>query len=230
MKSGRDHPTFRTDLGRRIEASIRKFPSKSAASEAAGVSVEQLNKWVAGKVKVPIDGLFGLAEAGDIDFSWLATGVTPVSAPRNDAFDDNRYVGIPRLNARLAAGGGAWNNDTAEVLDHIPFTREFLGKRLGRTTSNGLIILEARGDSMDPTIADGDLVMIDQHQKDLSDGIFAFVLVDVALIKRIHPTLTGQIEVISDNARYRTEVLSADEADRFQVIGKVVWCGHHFSR
>lgn len=65
---------FRVELGRRIAEAVEKFPTKSAASAVVGVSVEQLNKWIAGEVKVPVDALWRLALEGGTDFCWLVTG------------------------------------------------------------------------------------------------------------------------------------------------------------
>lgn len=53
---------------------VARFPTKGEAAAAAGVTVEQLNKWIVGSVKVPADGLKGLAAAANVDFSWLVAG------------------------------------------------------------------------------------------------------------------------------------------------------------
>lgn len=65
---------FRQSLGARIGYCVEKFSRKQDAADAVGISVEQLNKWVKGSVKVPVEGLAQLAAASDVDFSWLSTG------------------------------------------------------------------------------------------------------------------------------------------------------------
>lgn len=93
--------------------------------------------------------------------------------------------------------------------------------------------MTAEGESMDPVISDGDLVMIDQRKKDLKDGIFAFVHNGSARIKFLREKISGDIEVISRNKNmelYPTETIRREEMENFQLIGKVVWCGHHFAR
>lgn len=65
---------FREALGRRIDQVVAKFSTKAAAAAAAGVTLEQLNKWIAGQVKVPVEALYRLAESAPADFAWLATG------------------------------------------------------------------------------------------------------------------------------------------------------------
>jgi transcriptional regulator with XRE-family HTH domain len=69
---------FRSELGARIAEVVSQFPTKAAAAEAAGVTPEQLNRWISGQVKVPVDGLWRLAKAREIDFSWLCTGPSKV--------------------------------------------------------------------------------------------------------------------------------------------------------
>lgn len=65
---------FRQELGARIGKIVARFATKAEAAAAAGVSVEQLNKWIAGTVKSPADGLKALANAANVDFSWLVAG------------------------------------------------------------------------------------------------------------------------------------------------------------
>ncbi|KJS37605.1 MAG: hypothetical protein VR70_12140 [Rhodospirillaceae bacterium BRH_c57] len=66
--------TFRCDLGERLSWVVGRFKTKSQAASAAGVTVEQLNKWTAGTVRVPVEGLWRLAQAADADFRWLCAG------------------------------------------------------------------------------------------------------------------------------------------------------------
>lgn len=73
------NPTFREELGHRINVASQKYRNKTEAAKAAGVSLEQFNKWIAGSVKVPLEGLKALASNPEVDFNWLATGQT--SAP-----------------------------------------------------------------------------------------------------------------------------------------------------
>ena len=160
----------------------------------------------------------GLAEATDKSLDWLATGVE-----QERTLPDT--ISIPRYNARLAAGDGAFN-ERAELLDHIPFTKEFLSRKLGLMTAKDLAILEVKGDSMEPTIGDGDLVIVDQTQRAPDDGIIAFILDDTAYIKRMRRFFDG-IEIISDNKElYSPTLLSRDRFEELHIIGRVRWCGH----
>ncbi|WP_439603834.1 hypothetical protein [Shinella sp.] len=68
---------YRRKLGIRIALAVAQMESKQAAALAAGITSEQLNKWVRGQVKVPAEGLRALAHASGVDFSWLVTGEGP---------------------------------------------------------------------------------------------------------------------------------------------------------
>ncbi|WP_142847070.1 hypothetical protein [Telmatospirillum sp. J64-1] len=69
-----DVETYRRELGERLAVVMARFASKGAAAQAAGVTTEQFNKWLAGSVKVPAEGLWRLAKAAKIDFKWLCAG------------------------------------------------------------------------------------------------------------------------------------------------------------
>lgn len=91
---------FREELGGRIATTAAKFPTKAAASAAAGVSLEQFNKWIRGTVKVPVDGLKALADAASVDFVWLATGKRALPE-RHGTLGESDLVAIGEAIARV---------------------------------------------------------------------------------------------------------------------------------
>jgi phage repressor protein C with HTH and peptisase S24 domain len=182
-----------------------------------------LNNYLNGGVP-GVDKALAIANACNVELEWLVTGRNP---PSRSSDEQSNFVGIPRYDAELSAGSGSFS-ERAELLDHIPFTREFLLRKVGRKSAENLAVLEVRGDSMEPTIADGDLVLIDRQKRKLADGIMAFVLDDVAYVKRIRSFL-DEIEIISDNREvYPPQILPRRELDRIHIIGRVLWCGHMF--
>ena len=203
--------------------SARQFAQKANLSEGTLRSVKKGSS-------PTLETLLAICRAGNVSVGWLATGEGPMRPGEESPDQPTEFVGIPRYNATLSAGNGHWNPDHTDILDHIPFTPEFLRRRLGRSNPDDLIILAANGDSMEPQISDGDLVMIDQRKKDLIEGIFAITLNGMARVKRLRPMLNGDLEILSDNPLYDKEVLKKENVQEFQVIGKVVWCGHHFAR
>tara|TARA_R110001592_G_scaffold104697_1_gene294582 strand:+ start:74461 stop:75108 length:648 start_codon:yes stop_codon:yes gene_type:complete len=198
--------------------------SKASFAKKCGFSEGALKNYLNDSMP-SADKALRIADVCGVNFRWLVDGIGP---KKQDTSEESVYIGIPRYDARLAAGAGAFN-ERARRIDDIPFTREFLQRKLGRNTADGLAILEARGDSMEPTIGDGDLVLVDRHQDAPEDGIMAFVLDDTAYVKRIRNIPDG-IEVISDNRVYEPYRLDHARLETLQIIGRVRWVGRVLGR
>lgn len=86
--------------------------------------------------------------------------------------------------------------------------------------------IEARGDgdSMQPTILDGDIVLIDTSQKTINkqDRTWAVSYGDLGMIKRIRRLPDGDYHILSDNAAVAPTIAHDDE---MYVIGRVIWIG-----
>lgn len=65
---------YRKELGDRIAVVASSFDTKGMAASAAGITLEQFNKWIAGTVKVPMCGINRLALVAKVNFTWLVTG------------------------------------------------------------------------------------------------------------------------------------------------------------
>ena len=70
---------------------------------------------------------------------------------------------VPRLDVGASAGQGALN-DHDPIVSHIAFDSAWL-RRLCHTGGSDVSFIQVRGDSMTPTLADGDDILVDQ-----SDG------------------------------------------------------------
>lgn len=160
--------------------------------------------------------LIALSEALRLNPKWLATGE---GVPDIDGHELTR---VPRYDAQLAAGPGAWQ-DRAEQRDGLVFSKDYLAK-FGAIDGDGLIILDVAGDSMEPTIRDGAVALVDTRDLRWSDGIWAFVLGDTLRVKRLRRGLRS-LQVISDNPAYPPEEITAAEEDQLHLIGRVRWVG-----
>lgn len=188
----------------------------TAFSARVGVPQGTVSKYLraGGSAGPRIDIVAKLAEGLNCSIDWLVSGRGEGPAA------ESHFVKIPRYDATLAAGAGSWNEGRRK-LDEIPFTREFLLKKLNRTSTKGLGVVEARGDSMAPTILDGALMLIDEDDTRVTDGIFAFVHDGDARVKRIRK-LTDGLSLISDNPAYDPETLIGADQGRVQIVGKIL--------
>ena len=138
--------------------------------------------------------------------------------------DESEYIHIPRYEVEASAGGGAVVHNE-KVVDYLSFRAEWVKNSLGVSVRD-LALISVIGDSMEPTLSEGDVVLLDMTTKGVMDGsIYALQLNGGLLVKRIQRKLDGSIVVKPDNPRYDTEIISEDSADLLKIIGRVVWVG-----
>ena len=78
---------------------------------------------------------------------------------------------------------------------------------------------------MDPTITDGDCVLIDRSQKQVIAGtIYALRTKSAVMVKRLQPTGATRIKVMSDNKLYDSYEIDLKSGD-IEIIGQVIWIG-----
>lgn len=129
------------------------------------------------------------------------------------------WADIPRLPLGASAGPGTVALDPAPI-DRLRFSGRWL-RQQGLEPAM-LSVIEVEGDSMEPTLRDGDDILVDRAPRPLRSGLHVIRLDDVLLVKRLEPGPSGTLQVISDNPAYpRLERPRADIA----ILGRVVWKG-----
>ncbi len=127
------------------------------------------------------------------------------------------WIDVPRLALGASAGPGA------EAAGEQPIGAFRFSSRWLRGQGFDPAMLTAiavQGDSMEPTLRDGDEILVDRTPRPLRDGIHVVRLDDVLLVKRLDTGRAGRIALVSDNPAYRAIDVGPGEA---QVIGRVVW-------
>lgn len=137
------------------------------------------------------------------------------------AADPDDLVSV--YNVEASAGHGALV-DIEMVVDRLSFPPGYL-RRITSANPRDLAIIGVKGKSMEPTLSDDDVVMVDTSKRDLSfDGLF--VLRDGGaslLVKRIgRGRRRGTVMLISDNPTFHPV---EREIEEIEVVGKVVWKG-----
>ena len=130
---------------------------------------------------------------------------------------------VPKLAIGASAGAGA-SIEGEPVEGEVAFDPKWL-RGLG-ADPRALSIIRVEGDSMAPTLNDGDDILVDggDAAARLRDGIYVLRMDDVLMVKRIaRAPGPGRISVISDNGQYR----SWDDLPMgaVQLVGRVVWTG-----
>ena len=160
---------------------------------------------------------FGVDEA-------LLGGPEPAGA---GAFRED-MVAIRELDVRASAGPGALGDEEA-VIGEIAFTKARL-RQLCSARHEQLSIIRVDGDSMMPTLADGDEILVDRSDSGtrLRDGIYVLRRDEAVVVKRlaINPA-SRLVTVRSDNPAYPE--WPECEPGQIAIIGRVVWAGHRIS-
>lgn len=145
-----------------------------------------------------------------------------------EAGHEENEVAVPKLDVRAAAGGGALNG-LQNVEETLVFPRWMIASLAGNASR--LSLVRAHGDSMEPLIKSGALLLVDQTDRDYAKpkkpkspwehtDIFVFSQGDDLRVKRLRVDPKGMIVAVSENPAYPPEVLRKQD---FKLHGRVVW-------
>ncbi len=159
---------------------------------------------------------FGVAET-------MLGSSPPTGAPIPRARGLPAVVAVPRLSLGASAGAGSLDEDE-RVAGVMAFDAQWL-RHLG-VRPQRVSIIRVDGESMAPTLSDGDDIMVDHEDEAprLRDGVYVLRLDGVLMVKRIAMgPLRGRFSVLSDNPHY-PDWTDIDPA-MVVIVGRVVWTG-----
>lgn len=219
----------------------------SAALEKSGVSGRQASIAVvghdglirdirAGRLPSP-EKIEALCEFLGIDF-YIGPPRQPADAPAIDPTETPDYALVAAYPVEASAGPGATAVDVAPD-GALAFRKDWLSRR-GISVDNAALV-RARGDSMQPVIWHGDLVMIDRSRtlprvrdpkavslrKGYQDEIYVLELGGSLLVKALRRPSENRLILVSENtAHYDPIELRDEEINDLRIVGKAVWWGH----
>jgi phage repressor protein C with HTH and peptisase S24 domain len=132
-------------------------------------------------------------------------------------------ISVPVLDVQASAGPGAF------AVDERPHARMRFDPSWLRGLNldpRQLSVIQVVGDSMSPTLDDGDDILVDRGDAgpSLRDGIYVLRLEGVLNVKRlIVDRARRRVSVKSDNPAYTS--WPTLDLSRLDVIGRVVWAG-----
>ena len=193
----------------RLEDALnQKQITPTELSRILGVAPSVVNAWKIRESIPRADIAVKTAEVLDTSVEYLITGNSVELNSTRKTFL------VPILNQELSAGHGDLlpEEDVIEGLLSLPI---WLRKKYG----NNLGALHVHGDSMQPTLNDGDMVVCDSLGWDKSYGIFAIRLNGNGYVKRLQ-VVNGKVLIKSDNPNYET-ITEPLDSNAMNVIGKV---------
>ena len=131
---------------------------------------------------------------------------------------DPDLVDLDEIDLRFGLGGTYL--DSPVTAEKRQFSRAWL-RHFTHASPEHLFWSLGDGDSMEPTIRSGELILIDRSQDTprFGDGIWAVAFGEIGMVKRLRPLPDGSVEIHSDNPIVRPALASDGE---LHVIGRVV--------
>jgi len=137
---------------------------------------------------------------------------------------EDQFVYVPHYKIEAAAGSGSII-DSEQIINHLAFHKDWVRGSL-RVGLEGLALINVIGDSMEPTLLQHDLILIDMAQRQIKDGLLYVLRIENNLIvKRLERMLDGRIKLKSDNSKYSEQTLNIGDDNLPQVLGRVIWFG-----
>ncbi len=202
---------------------LKKFMSarglrQSSWAKSAGVPESTLRSFLNGDSNsLRHDTLEKLAQAAEATISEI-TGETPPKIPPG-----NGIVHIRSLQIRAAMGGGF------EVFDEpegppFPLKQDWVDAAVGQEHGQLRILANLSGDSMRPTLNDGDVALVIIPGRFISGAIYVLWDGIGLVVKRLESIVGAErprLRIISDNAEvHKPYDVNADDV---RIIGKLIW-------
>lgn len=210
-----------------------------AAREAAGVSQKKLADIVraaqstiagyeTGRTEPDLPTIERIAAALGMTPGALAFGedagrvpTVQLDRPAPVVLGEDEFVAVPSYDIRAAAGDGAVNFD--EQPRHFLLYRRAWLRSVSASDVEHLAVLRVSGDSMQPTLYDGDTVLVDRSVTRVGrDGLYILRSGDELQVKRVsrHPQ-SATLSVRSDNPAYPS--FDGIALDAVAVLARVIW-------
>ncbi|WP_236185051.1 S24 family peptidase [Pseudomonas protegens] len=181
-----------------------------------------------------IESIFGLSRyALDVPGMGKSETIDVEGLPEPLAKKITNYrsiVQVERFDIAGSMGPGMEVPEVSMVVEHMGLDANWVRQNLVYSATSNLKLISGRGDSMAPTIRNGDALLVDVGVQTVeSDAIYYFEMGGRLHVKRIQRNLDG-LTIISDNTQYREIIVPAEREDDLQILAQIIywWTGRSF--
>lgn len=197
----------------------KTYESESALARACGVPQRTLNRILNKETKPGLEKIEEIAKG-------LGVSVARLLTPGLGDGGGDDIVMLRRLDVKGSAGKGRLVFMESDK-GRLAFRRDFL--QLEGVKEDNAILIYADGQSMEPTIPDAAVVLIDRGATSLvNNKIYAITINDELLIKRLRKEVGGGVVIVSDNPdkhNYPDIFVPADKEEFLTIHGRAFWMG-----
>lgn len=220
----------------RLTAAIEHAGGDHELARKAGISAKSLWNYKNGKTEPKGEMIAKIAAAAGVRPEWLFAGKPPmIDEPPASALKAEQprpgYAYIPLYNVAAGASNNGRTVHEERAVDVLAFKEDWIRQEV-RARPSDLRLIYVEGDSMEPDLRAGDIVMLD-HTDTLAkrEGIYVIKMDGALLVKSLQRLPGGIVKVISRNQAYEPFTVTVSEVENpngFAVIGRVVWACRRF--
>lgn len=176
-----------------------------------GIPKSAMSQYIKGNFEPKQDRIYLIAKALNISEAWLMGYDVPILREGNKKKSSIKIPVLGLVRAGIPMDAVEYIIDYEEIGEDMAGQGEFFA-------------LQIKGDSMEPKISDGDVVIV-RKQPDIESGETAIVLVngDEATIKKVQK-FSGGINLIPSNPAYDVMTFTNEQIEKLpvRILGKVV--------
>lgn len=149
--------------------------------------------------------------------------ISDISKGLDEKKEPSGYIRLDYLEIESSAGKGRSVDYELPVLHKLDVLEDWALSNLGRNAKDRIKIINNVGDSMAPTILDGDILFVDVTATAFeAEGIYIINYNGVLLTKRLVAHPDGKLLIVSDNsAAYKPLEVSSREVHDLNICGRV---------
>lgn len=207
-------------------AHAARFNAKTLGERLGIPSSSAANYW-SGKRPWPVEFIPQLADLLDTNVEFLLRGVAGAVGDRKLSFHGAQpqqrtdMVELGQIDLSYGLGAAVMDEEIGEhQIDRMAFPRTWL-RMVTTSAPDQLVWARGAGNSMEPSIHDGEVILIDRSQQSLLAGdlIWACAYGQSGMVKRLRQMPDGSVKILSDNPSVPPEVAYDGE---LTIFGRVV--------
>lgn len=215
------------ESAKRLYAIAAQHQNKDKINQAElarefNVSSQSVNNWekrgVPHSIAVEAEEKFGVSP------SWIIKGIEldRELIVYSDKNTRSGYIRLDYLDIQSAAGHGKVADAYPPLIQNLNVLEDWALQSFGKNAVEKIKIINNSGDSMSPTIQDGDILFVDVSRRAFeAEGIYVLDWNGRLLTKRLVAQQDGRLAIISDNPSYHPEYINEKNIDSLVICGQV---------
>lgn len=191
----------------------KKFHNQIDFANSIGVTQATISRYISGAALPSFKALKKISDILGIDIALVNN---------ESIYKDASMLKIPYYYSEVSAGLGLSAPDTSSEFVH--FEKDWLSNQFLLKNLNNLFCVKVKGDSMEPLISEGDILLAQEcnHTNNLQ-GIYIVNFNSDFLVKKVQFKSKLEIKLISENKDYDPiNIDLSNEAQEFRIVARVI--------